>query len=161
MVHMDYISERRREMQTTLRVLQAYPESKIDLKPAEKSRTAAELVMILAVEERVLQALMQTGSTDPTLLNFEVPSSMAEIISIWQQAVEANDAALAVMSPGDFERPVDFYGMHISLGQALWYENCSTIFITGGRFPCTCAWQGQSCRRSTAPRQMNRLPAPN
>jgi hypothetical protein len=31
MVHMDYISERRREMQTTLRVLQAYSESKIDL----------------------------------------------------------------------------------------------------------------------------------
>jgi hypothetical protein len=83
MVHMDYISERRREMQTTLRVLQAYPESKIDLKPAEKSRSAAELVMILAVEERVLQALMQTGSTDPTLLNSEVPLSMAEIISIW------------------------------------------------------------------------------
>ena len=109
---MDYISERRREMQTTLRVLQAYPESKIDLKPAEKSRTAAELVMILAVEERVLQALMQTGSTDRTLLNFEAPSG----------------------------------------------TNCSTIFITGDRFPCTCAWQGQSCRRSTAPRQMNRCP---
>jgi hypothetical protein len=34
---MDYIAERKREMQTTLRVLQAYPESKIDLKPAEKS----------------------------------------------------------------------------------------------------------------------------
>jgi len=69
------------------RVLKAYPESKIDLKPSEKSRTAADLVMILAVEERVLQALMQTGSTDPTLLNFEVRSSMAKIISIWQQAV--------------------------------------------------------------------------
>ena len=78
--------------------------------------------MILAVEERVVQALMQTGSTDPTLLTYEVPSSMAEIISIWQEAVAANDAALAVMSSGDFERPVHFYGMHIPLGQALWYE---------------------------------------
>jgi uncharacterized damage-inducible protein DinB len=78
--------------------------------------------MILAVEERVLQSLMQTGSTNPALLNYEVPSSMAEIISIWEQAVAANDAAFAVMSPNDFERPVHFYGMHISLGQALWYE---------------------------------------
>jgi uncharacterized damage-inducible protein DinB len=65
---------------------------------------------------------MQTGSTDPTLLNFEAPSSMAEIISIWQRAVAANDEALAGMSAGDFERPVAFYGRHISLGQALWYE---------------------------------------
>src|SRR5262249_60107835 len=95
---------------------------KIDLRPAEKSRTAAELAMILAVEERVLKSLMQTGSTDLTLLNYEAPSSMVETISIWQQAVAANDAALAVMSSPDFERPVNFYGMHISLGDALWYE---------------------------------------
>jgi hypothetical protein len=50
---MDYISARNREMQTTLKVLQAYPEAKVNLKPAEKSRTAAELAMIFAVEERV------------------------------------------------------------------------------------------------------------
>jgi uncharacterized damage-inducible protein DinB len=119
---MDYISVRKREMQTTLKVLQAYPESKISMKPAEKSRTAAELAMILAVEERVLKSLILTCSTDLSLLNYEAPSSMAEIISIWQQAVAANDAALASMSTPDFEKPVTFYGMHISLGDALWYE---------------------------------------
>lgn len=119
---MDYISERKREMQTTLNVLRAYPESKIKMKPAEKSRTAAELAMMLAVEERVLKSLMETGSTDFNLLSYEVPSSMAEIISVWQQAVMANDAALAGMSSQDLERPVTFYGMHISLGDALWYE---------------------------------------
>jgi uncharacterized damage-inducible protein DinB len=109
-------------MQTTRNVLQAYPESKINLKPAEKSRTAAELAMVLAVEERVVKSLMQTGSTDLTLLNYEVPPSMTEIISIWDQAVAANDAALALMSSRDFERPVNFYDMRISLGDALWYE---------------------------------------
>ena len=119
---MDYINERKREMQTTLNVLRAYPESKITMKPAEKSRTAAELAMILAVEERVLKSLMETGSTDFNLLNYEVPSSMAEIIAVWQQAVAANDAVLAAMPSRDLERPVTFYGMHISLGDALWYE---------------------------------------
>jgi uncharacterized damage-inducible protein DinB len=119
---MDYVNERKREMQTTLNVLRAYPESKINLKPAEKSRTAAELAMILAVEERVLKSLIETDSTDRKLLTCEVPSSMAEIISVWQQAVAANDTALATMSSRDFERPVEFYGMHISLGDALWYE---------------------------------------
>jgi hypothetical protein len=68
---MDYISVRKREMQTTLRVLQGYPESKISMKPAEKSRTAAELAMILAVEERVLKSLILTCSTDLSLLNYE------------------------------------------------------------------------------------------
>jgi uncharacterized damage-inducible protein DinB len=92
------------------------------MKPAEKSRTAAELAMILAVEERVLKSLMETGSTDFNLLNYEVPSSMAEIIAVWQQAVAANDAVLAAMPSRDLERPVTFYGMHVSLGDALWYE---------------------------------------
>lgn len=119
---MDYISQRKREMQTTLNVLRAYPESKIDMKPAEKSRTAGELAMILAVEERVLKSLIETGSTDFKLLSHQAPSSMAEIISVWQQAVAANDAALAAMSSRDLERPVTFYGMNISLGDALWYE---------------------------------------
>jgi uncharacterized damage-inducible protein DinB len=119
---MDYINEHKREMQTTPNVLRAYPESKINLKPAEKSRTAAALAMILAVEERVLKSLMETSSTDFNLLNYEVPSSMAEIISVWQKAVAANDAALVAMSTRDLERRVTFYGMHISLGDALWYE---------------------------------------
>jgi uncharacterized damage-inducible protein DinB len=119
---MDYVSERKREMQTTLNVLRAYPESKVTMKPAEKSRTAAELAMILAVEERVLKSLMETGSTDFNLLKYEVPSSMAEIIAVWQQAVAANDAVLAAMPSRDLERPVTFYGMQISLGDALWYE---------------------------------------
>lgn len=119
---MDYISERNREMQTTLKVLRAYPESKINMKPAEKSRTAAELAMILAVEERVLKSLMEAGSTDFNLLSYEVPCSMADIISVWQQAVAANDAVLADMSPSDLERPVTFYGIHMPLGHALWYE---------------------------------------
>ena len=119
---MNYINERKREMQTTLRVLQAYPESGISLKPAEKSRTAAELAMILAVEERVLKSMIQTGSTDLTLLNYQAPSSMAEIIAIWQQAVAANDAALAGMSTADLEKPVTFYGRHMPFQDALWYE---------------------------------------
>src|SRR5262249_45501713 len=47
----EYVSERRREFQTTLRVLQSYPEDQRHLRPSEKSRTAAELVRTLVIEE--------------------------------------------------------------------------------------------------------------
>jgi len=46
-VKMNYFNARQREMQTTLKVLQAYPEGKMNMKPAEKSRTAGELAMTL------------------------------------------------------------------------------------------------------------------
>lgn len=119
---MDYISVRNREMQTTLKVLQAYPEAKVNLRPAEKSRTAGELAMIFAVEERVLKSLLETGATNLDFLRPHISSTIAEIIAAFQQAVAANDAVLATLTPQQFDKPVNFYGMNISLGDALWFE---------------------------------------
>jgi uncharacterized damage-inducible protein DinB len=119
---MNYISARNREMQTTLKVLQAYPEAKVNLKPAEKSRTAAELAMIFAVEERVLKSLLETGATNLDFLTPTIPSTIVEIIAAFQQAITANDAVLATLTPQQFDKPVNFYGLNISLGDALWFE---------------------------------------
>jgi len=119
---MNYINARNREMQTTLKVLQAYPEAKVNLKPAEKSRTAAELAMIFAVEERVLKSLLETGATNLDFLRPTIPSTIAEIIAAFQQAITANDAVLATLTPQQFDKPVNFYGLNISLGDALWFE---------------------------------------
>ena len=119
---MNYISVRNREMQTTLKVLQAYPEAKVNLRPAEKSRTAGELAMIFAVEERVLKSLLETGATNLDFPRPHISSTIAEIIAAFQQAVAANDAVLATLTPQQFDKPVNFYGMNISLGDALWFE---------------------------------------
>jgi hypothetical protein len=59
---MNYLSLRRREFETTLRVLQAYPEELAQMRPAAKSRTAAELANAMANEERVITALIETGA---------------------------------------------------------------------------------------------------
>jgi uncharacterized damage-inducible protein DinB len=128
---MDYISNRNREFQTTLKVLQAYPQDKVDLKPAKKSRTAGELVFTLALEERVLKSLMQTGATDMSLLRTAAPSALPDIISAWRSAVAENDAALARLSSQDFEKPVNFYGMQIPLVEALWFELLDHIHHRG------------------------------
>src|SRR6516164_2113169 len=80
----DYLSERRREFQTTLRVLQSYPEDQRHLKPSEKSRTAAELVRTLVIEERVLTSLVNNGATDPSVWAVDAPGSMMKIIEMWQ-----------------------------------------------------------------------------
>lgn len=122
MIHVDYISTRNREFQTTLKVLQAYPEDQVNLKPAEKSRTAGELVITLAAEELVLKSILETGATNPNLQRPAVPSSFAEVIAVWQNAVAENDKTLATLSPQHFEKPVNFYGRRIPLGDALWFE---------------------------------------
>src|SRR5215468_6029896 len=99
---MDYLSLRRREFETTLRVLQAYPEDKAHMKPADKSRTASELAMTLSNEERVITALLADGAVSPNAWTRELPSSMAAIVATWQQAAAENDRALAQLSSEEY-----------------------------------------------------------
>jgi uncharacterized damage-inducible protein DinB len=127
---MDYQSLRKHEFETSLRVLEAFPEDRINMKPAEKSRTAGELATVFAAEERVIGILIETGATNPQS-KFQFPSAMAEIISAWQAAVSNNDALLASLAPADFEKIVDFYGMRIPLRDALWIELLDHIHHRG------------------------------
>jgi len=118
----DYMNERRREFRTTLRVLQSYPEDQRELKPSEKSRTAAELVRTLLIEERVLTSLIKNGVADPSLWAVGVPEAMTGIIEMWQDAVSTNDGLLSELSQEGWGRTVNFYGRQISLVQACWFE---------------------------------------
>jgi uncharacterized damage-inducible protein DinB len=119
---MDYMNERRREYQTTLRVLQSYPEDQRHLKPAEKSRSAAELVRTFVIEERVLTSLVNNGVADASLWTIDMPASMATSVELWQDTVATNDGLLAKLSSDTWGRVVNFYGMQIPLVQACWYE---------------------------------------
>jgi uncharacterized damage-inducible protein DinB len=128
---MDYLGLRRREFETTLRVLQAYPDDQAHMRPAAKSRTAAELAMTLVNEERVMTALIETCTVNPSALATEIPSSIAVIINAWQHAAAKNDAMVETFSPEEFARIVDFYGMQIPLGEALWIELLDHIHHRG------------------------------
>jgi len=119
---MDYMNERRREYQTTLRVLQAYPEDQRHLKPAEKSRSAAELVRTFVIEERVLTSLVNNGATDPGIWAIDMPGSMTKGIELWEIAVATNDQLLATLSPERWGQVVNFYTLQIPLVQACWFE---------------------------------------
>ena len=128
---MEYLSLRQHEFETTLRVLQAYPEDKISIRPAPKSRTAAELAMVFASEERVIKVLVETGATSTQLPRLQVPDTMAGIISAWQEAVSANTALLSKLTPAELEKVVDFYGLRVTLADALWIELLDHIHHRG------------------------------
>src|SRR5262249_31684281 len=119
---MDYLNERRREYQTTLRVLQAYPEDQRHLKPSEKSRSAAELVRTFVIEERVLTSLIKNGGADASIWTIDMPGSMTKSIELWQGAGGTNDGLLAELSSESWARVVNFYGKQIPLLQACWFE---------------------------------------
>ncbi|MCX6151601.1 MAG: DinB family protein [Ignavibacteriales bacterium] len=74
-----------REYQTTVKVLKAFPSNKLDLKPAEKSRTARDLawtfVMELGVFEMALKGKIDfSGQTPPA------PKTIDEIIATYDKS---------------------------------------------------------------------------
>jgi uncharacterized damage-inducible protein DinB len=128
---MDLLSLRRHEFGTTLNVLRAYPEDKCDMKPAEKCRTAAELATTLAVEERVIGGLLAGIAASPNLWKVERPATMDAIIAMWQKSVAENDAIIEKLSAEELQKPVNFYGRMIPLGEAIFIELLDHIHHRG------------------------------
>jgi len=89
-----------REYQTTLRVLEAYPESKLDLKPAETSMPARDLIWLLSLGK------LATGHIVAGRLAMETPppapKTKAELIGAFKQAHADQIAAVRKMDDATF-----------------------------------------------------------
>lgn len=93
-----FITSFEREHDTTLRVLRAYPEDKLDLKPHPKLKTGRDLAFMLVREQGLLEKALTTGfdwSTPPAKAP-EPPASMAGIA----QALDAGRKRLVELLRG-------------------------------------------------------------
>lgn len=109
------------EFAITMKVLRAYPEDKLDLKPAEKSRTARELIVTLIREEYVCRVAMRGE-----LIRAEFPAAVPDGLNDMLEALNQihNEVQNTIAQAGDEElnRVIDFYGYKIRAIDALWAE---------------------------------------
>lgn len=79
-----------REHRTTVRVLRAYPEDKLDLKPHEMSKSARDLAWLFVMEQSMLETALTTGFdwSKPMPAPPAPPATMREIAD----ALEAGHA---------------------------------------------------------------------
>jgi uncharacterized damage-inducible protein DinB len=96
-----------REFHTTLKVLKAYPEQKLDLKPHERSKTARELAWTLASEEPVMINGGITGKFDFENMP-KVPATKAEIITAYEEGHREMVAKVRQLTDADFNKTVKF-----------------------------------------------------
>lgn len=96
-----------REFHTTLKVLKAFPEDKLDLRPHERSRTARELAWTIVMEEPVLINGGITGKFD-----FEntakPPATLKEILATYEKNHEELVQKVRNLSDADFNKTVQF-----------------------------------------------------
>jgi uncharacterized damage-inducible protein DinB len=101
-----YFTTRAHEFETTKRVLMQFPDSKLDLKPGEKSKTARELAWVFVVEERLMQKLMTGGEPD---FSARPPETMAEILEELEREHAKTDAIIKNMRPEEFREGAMFF----------------------------------------------------
>ena len=109
------------EFATTLKVLRAYPEDKLEMKPAEKSRTARELAVAFIREEYVCRGAMR-GDLSLADHAKDIPDSLHEMIEMLNQIHHEVQGMIILASEQELNRVIDFYGHKIRAIDALMAE---------------------------------------
>ena len=109
------------EFATTMKVLRAYPEDKLAMKPAEKSRAAGELVGTFIREEYVCRGAMRgdLGLSDQPQ---NLPDSLQEMLNMFDKIHTEVQEMVTQASDHELNRVIDFYGYKIRAIDALMAE---------------------------------------
>jgi uncharacterized damage-inducible protein DinB len=102
-----FIYKWEREFATTLKVLRAYPSDKLDLKPAEKSKSARDLLFVFVGEQHFFSMVLD-GKLDFTTPPPRVPATLDEIIAMTERGNADIVAKLKALPESSFEESVTF-----------------------------------------------------
>lgn len=115
------VNFRELEFAITMRVLRAYPEDKLDIRPAEKSRTARELIVTLIREEYVCKGAMR-GDIRSVDYPQSLPDSLDGLLEMLSHIHSEVQKTIAQAGDAELNRIINFYGHQIRALDALWAE---------------------------------------
>ena len=117
-----------RETQITLRVLRAFPDDKLDLKPHPRLKSARDLAWLLVREQSMLQTALGPGfdwsrKQEPFP---EPPRTMREIADALEAGLRLTLATLRQGDDVQLQRPVSWFTGpgamgDVSMNQFLWF----------------------------------------
>jgi uncharacterized damage-inducible protein DinB len=103
-----FIQSWEREFQTTLKVLRAFPQDKLDLKPADKLRSARDLAWVFHAEQDLVDMALK-GKVEFSNSHNPAPKSMEEIIAAYEAAVKTNIERVRKMSDTDYNSMMGWF----------------------------------------------------
>ena len=112
-----YADQLAREMQTTLKVMRAFPSEQAHFQPHPRSGSAHQLFHTFGVEQNA--ALMAVNGTLDLQKAFSLPkpASLAEAIDKFERMAAAVVAAARAAKPSDWSRPQPFFTGPQQMGQ--------------------------------------------
>lgn len=104
-----------REYNTTLRVMQAYPADKAGIKPAEKSKSAGDLLWVFVSELRLIEGICK-GQID--FMNMpKPPAAFAGIVPAYQEKHRQVTEQLKRMTEQEWELTIPFMVAPKNMGE--------------------------------------------
>lgn len=90
------------------RVLKALPESRLDYRPHEKSRTARELLGVFADESQMFLTILEKGDVDMTGFTPGRYATAGDVAAVVTRSFNSAHQAGAAASEEDWKRPARF-----------------------------------------------------
>lgn len=117
------LARRKAEAPSTVKVIKAVLNDKLDWKPEPKSRTAGELAWMLAEEEESLVSLLDTG--EMAWKESTTPSNIDEVVAHFSRNCEAVNQRLEKMDEAAWGKPgkMTFEGKPVwedTIGNMVW-----------------------------------------
>ena len=109
------------EFATTMRVLKAYPEAKLEMRPAEKSRSARELIGTFIAEEYVCGAAIR-GEPIGGHSAQSLPENLKDLLEVFNRIHNEVQHEIAQAADEGMDRETDFYGHQLTVREVMWAE---------------------------------------
>ena len=126
------------EHATTVKVLKAYPQDKLDLQPHPKCKTARDLAWMTVMEQGMLGVALTSGFdwSKPMPPPPAAPASMAEIVAVLEQSYQKSVALVSALKESQLGEMVKFPVAPKTIGdvpkiQFLWMLLCDQIHHRG------------------------------
>lgn len=124
------------EYPTFLKVFRALAQDKPDYRPHPRSRSAAQLVWLLALEEQASLVWVRGGNVE--WKETPPPATLGEIIATYEKAHRETEPLLKALGDDAWEKPVrliipgpDAGSYEYPLGEMLWYVMVDAIHHRG------------------------------
>lgn len=103
-----FIQTLEREFEVTVKVLKAYPDDKLDLKPSEISKTTKELIWTFVMEQ-VLTTKVLSPNPDYGTKAPEPPAKLQQLITTYENMFQDNLKKLKELPESEFNAMTKWY----------------------------------------------------
>ena len=141
----DFLKIYNKEFKTTLKVMRAFPEDKIEFKPHERSSDAKKLITTFVFEMFLLDGYIFGGKTDPARFKSYSPKDLKTLISDFEKESVNIIAKLKEIPDLTLSKTLEFAGtkftadefMLMMLFDQIHHRGQLTVYIrlAGGKVP--------------------------